>query len=366
MEQDFTQNIEQLSFGNKHQPIIVAGPCSAETHEQVLETAIKLKEIGVNIFRAGLWKPRSNPNSFEGVGSEGLNWLLEVKRTTSMLVATEVATKEHVNDALNAGIDILWIGARTTTNPFAVQEIAQALRGHQDVTIFVKNPVTPDVELWLGAIERFYNVGVRKIAAIHRGFGAYESHFYRNIPEWNVAIELKRRIPGLTMLCDPSHMGGKRELISPLSQLALDMGFEGLFIESHNNPDKALSDANQQITPEELKVLVNSLIIRRKIGSSETLEILRQQIDDCDNQLIDILKKRMEICEKIGLYKKRQDLPVVHTSRYDNVLKTRKEQASKLGLSEKFITKVMSAIHEEAVRIQLDILNNNELDQFNG
>ncbi len=351
-------NISPLPFNEI--PIIIAGPCSAESHEQTLKTALGLNINGIKLYRAGLWKPRTLPDSFEGVGKIGLEWLNEVKRKTGMHVATEVATREHVELCLDKGIDVMWIGARTTTNPFAVQEIADALNGHNDVIVFVKNPVNPDIELWIGALQRINNAGITMLGAIHRGFDTGGTHIYRNMPEWHVAIELRRRIPELPILCDPSHMGGKRELLPTLSQQALDMGFDGLFIESHCNPDKALSDSNQQITPSELNSLINSLVIRRQNEPNEMLNAMRNQIDECDNGLIEILNKRMAISREIGKYKKEHDMQVVQTSRFDVILKQRINQAQEMGMSGDFMKKVMTAIHQESVRQQIEILNNNK------
>ena len=267
-------------------PVVIAGPCSAETEEQVMETAKDLAKNGVRIFRAGIWKPRTKPGGFEGVGSVGLTWLQEVKKETGMLVATEVANKQHVEEALNAGVDVLWIGARTSANPFAMQEIADSLVG-ADVPVLVKNPVNPDLELWIGAMQRIYNAGIRQIGAIHRGFSAYGKHLYRNMPQWHIPIELRRRMPELTLICDPSHIGGKRELVAPLSQQAMDMGFDGLIVESHCDPDSAWSDKSQQVTPEVLNFILNMLVVRDTTQTTESLTLLRQQIDQIDNDLLE-------------------------------------------------------------------------------
>ena len=272
-------------------PVVIAGPCSAETEEQVMETAKDLAKNGVRIFRAGIWKPRTKPGGFEGVGSVGLTWLQEVKKETGMLVATEVANKQHVEEALNAGVDVLWIGARTSANPFAMQEIADSLVG-ADVPVLVKNPVNPDLELWIGAMQRIYNAGIRQIGAIHRGFSAYGKHLYRNMPQWHIPIELRRRMPELTLICDPSHIGGKRELVAPLSQQAMDMGFDGLIVESHCDPDSAWSDKSQQVTPEVLNFIINMLVVRDTTQTTESLTLLRQQIDQIDNDLLEALSKR--------------------------------------------------------------------------
>lgn len=338
-------------------PVVIAGPCSAETEEQVLETAKDLAKNGVRIFRAGIWKPRTKPGGFEGVGSVGLTWLQEVKKETGMLVATEVANKQHVEEALNAGVDVLWIGARTSANPFAMQEIADSLVG-ADVPVLVKNPVNPDLELWIGAMQRIYNAGIRQIGAIHRGFSAYGKHLYRNMPQWHIPIELRRRMPELTLICDPSHIGGKRELVAPLSQQAMDMGFDGLIIESHCDPDSAWSDKSQQVTPEVLNFIINMLVVRDTTQTTESLTLLRQQIDQIDNDLLEALSKRMRISREIGQYKKEHSMPVVQTGRYDDILNSRAAAAEELGMNGDFMKTVYQAIHEESVRQQIEVLNN--------
>lgn len=341
-------------------PLIIAGPCSAESLNQTLETAKRLKKIGINVYRAGLWKPRTLPDGFQGVGENGLAWLKQVKEETGMMVATEVATREHTELCLANGVDVLWIGARTTTNPFAVQEIADSLQGRDDVIVFVKNPVSPDINLWIGALQRINNAGITKIGAIHRGFSSSGNHLYRNVPEWHIAIELHRRMPELPILCDPSHMGGHRDIIPTLSQQALDMGFDGLFIESHCNPQVALSDSEQQVTPEQLKDILKSLVIRQKGQPNEILNALRNQIDDCDNQLIEILNKRMSVSREIGCYKKGHDMQVVQTNRFDQILQHRVKQAQEMGMNGEFMKTVMTAIHQESVRQQIEIFNNND------
>lgn len=338
-------------------PVVIAGPCSAETEEQVMETAMDLAKNGVRIFRAGIWKPRTKPGGFEGVGSVGLTWLQEVKKETGMLVATEVANKQHVEEALNAGVDVLWIGARTSANPFAMQEIADSLVG-ADVPVLVKNPVNPDLELWIGAMQRIYNAGIRQIGAIHRGFSAYGKHLYRNMPQWHIPIELRRRMPELTLICDPSHIGGKRELVAPLSQQAMDMGFDGLIIESHCDPDSAWSDKSQQVTPEVLNFIINMLVVRDTTQTTESLTLLRQQIDQIDNDLLEALSKRMRISREIGQYKKEHSMPVVQTGRYDDILNSRAAAAEELGMNGDFMKTVYQAIHEESVRQQIEVLNN--------
>lgn len=342
-------------------PLIMAGPCSAETEEQTLSTARQLAMGGVKVFRAGIWKPRTKPGGFEGIGKEGLQWLKRVKEETGMLVATEVAMRRHVEEALEAGVDILWIGARTSANPFAVQEIADALKdaGAEDVAVLVKNPVNPDLELWIGALERLYNAGIRRLGAIHRGFSFYGKSIYRNPPQWHIPIELHRRIPELPIVVDPSHMGGKRELVGPLCQQALDMKFTGLMIESHCTPDEAWSDKNQQVTPEVLKIILSSLVLRNSEQNTESLQQLRQQIDRVDTELLDLYNRRMEISREIGKYKKEHSMPVVQESRYDDLIKSRVAAAVQMGMSADFMKTVLQAIHEESVRQQIEILNKN-------
>lgn len=350
-------DLQPITQVEKNKPIVIAGPCSAESENQVMNTARALAEYGITIFRAGIWKPRTKPGGFEGIGETGLEWLKQIKQETGMLVSTEVANKSHVEAALKAGIDMLWIGARTSANPFAVQEIADSLSGI-DIPVLIKNPVNPDLELWIGAVQRIYNAGIRRIAAIHRGFTVYGKHLYRNMPQWHIPIELRRRIPNLQIICDPSHMGGKRELIAPLSQQALDMGFDGLMIEAHCDPDNAWSDKSQQITPEVLNFILNTLVIRETTQTTESLTMLRQQIDQIDNELIEILAKRMRISREIGQYKKEHSMQIVHTNRYDDILTTRVKLAEELGMSGNFMRTVIEAIHEESVRQQIEVLNN--------
>jgi chorismate mutase len=337
-------------------PLIIAGPCSAETEEQVITTATQLANKGVKIFRAGIWKPRTKPGGFEGIGVQGLPWMQRVKEETGMYITTEVATAKHVEAALKAGMDILWIGARTSANPFAVQEIADSLKG-VDIPVLVKNPVNPDLELWIGALERINNAGIKRLGAIHRGFSSFDKKIYRNLPQWNIPIELRRRIPNLPILCDPSHIGGKRELVAPLCQQAMDLGLDGLIVESHCNPDCAWSDASQQITPDVLDYILNLLVIRKKTQSTENLKELRAQIDECDNDLISMLSKRMRICREIGTFKKEHDMTVLQTNRYSEILDKRGAQGALCGMSPDFMKKVFEAIHEESVRQQLEIIN---------
>lgn len=337
-------------------PFVIAGPCSAETEEQVMTTAHQLASKGCHIFRAGVWKPRTKPGGFEGNGEEALPWMKRVKEETGMAITTEVATPEHVELALKYGIDILWIGARTTANPFAMQAIADCIRG-MDIPVFVKNPVNPDLELWIGAMERINQAGIKRIAAVHRGFSSYEKKIYRNQPMWQIPIELRRRIPDLPIICDPSHIGGSRELIAPLCQQAMDLGFDGLIVETHCDPDKAWSDAKQQVTPEVLDYILSLLIIRNKTVTTEGINELRKQIDELDNNLMDLLSKRMRVSREIGQYKKEHNMTVLQTSRYNEILDKRGAQGSLYGMDAKFIKEIFEAIHEESVRQQIEIIN---------
>ncbi len=343
-------------------PVVIAGPCSAETEEQVLSTAIELAERGIKIFRAGIWKPRTRPNAFEGVGSEGLKWLRTVKEQTGMLTATEVANVKHVYEALKNGVDILWIGARTTANPFAVQDIADALKG-VDIPVLVKNPVNPDVELWIGALERINNAGIRQMMAIHRGFSVYDKNLFRNDPQWQIPIELRRRIPNLPIITDPSHICGNRHLLFDVSQKAMDLNFDGLIIESHINPDKALSDAKQQITPATLSELLARLVMRDPDAGFQaalTLAELREQIDKLDDKLLNIFEKRMKVSEEIGRQKKVNNLTILQTKRWDDILKKRVSLGSRKGLSEEFIMKIFRTIHQESINHQTVVMNTKE------
>lgn len=335
---------------------VIAGPCSAETEEQVIETARQLAYKGCHIFRAGVWKPRTKPGGFEGNGEAALPWLKRVKEETGMLTSTEVATPEHVELALKYDIDILWVGARTSANPFAMQAIADSLQG-VDIPVLVKNPVNPDLELWIGAMERINQAGVKHIAAIHRGFSSYDKKIYRNLPMWQIPIELRRRIPELPIFCDPSHIGGRRELIAPLCQQAMDLGFDGLIIECHCDPDKAWSDAKQQITPDILDYILGLLVIRDQSVTTEGISALRKQIDDLDNQLMELLSKRMRVCREIGHYKKEHNMTVLQTSRYNEILNKRGAQGSLCGMDPNFIKTIFEAVHEESVRQQIEIIN---------
>jgi len=352
-------NIELIPLGLPHeekQPIVIAGPCSAESEVQVMETAKQLYFKGCSIFRAGVWKPRTKPGCFEGCGKEALPWLKKVREETGMQVAIEVATPEHVDLALAHHIDILWIGARTTANPFAVQALADAMKGIE-VPVLVKNPVNPDLELWIGAFERLARANVRRLGAIHRGFSSYENKLYRNAPMWQIPIELRRRMPDLPILCDPSHMGGKRDLIAPISQQALDMGFDGLFVESHYKPDTALSDSGQQITPAILSYILSQLTVRSKTWGNGGLGELRSQIDEIDTQLIELLAKRMKICREVGEFKRKRGVPVYQTKRYGEMMDKREINGQLNGLRKDFITHIFSLIHEESVSEQIQIVN---------
>lgn len=337
-------------------PLIIAGPCSAESEEQVLATALPLVAAGIPALRAGIWKPRTKPGGFEGVGAVGLPWLAKAKAETGMAVATEVATRAHTLAAVEAGVDILWIGARTSANPFAVQEVADALRETGFAgPVLVKNPVNPDLELWVGALLRIYNAGIRRLGAIHRGFSVYGKHLYRNIPEWRIPIELRRRYPSLPIICDPSHIAGRRDLVPGLAQQALDLGFDGLIIESHCCPENALSDKAQQLTPQALVELVGQLALRHGTDSSERLRLLRDEIDTIDHELVEMLAKRMAVCREIGLYKKERRMPVLQTDRYDALLSSRAAQGVEMGISADFMHAILTAIHEESVRQQLAV-----------
>jgi len=348
--------------GYNGRPFLIAGPCSAETEEQVMETAKQLSEIKeVSIFRAGIWKPRTRPNSFEGVGTEGLKWLRDVKRETGLMECTEVANEKHVYEALKYGIDMLWIGARTSVNPFTVQEISDALNG-VDIMVLVKNPVSPDLELWIGAIERIAKAGITRLGAVHRGFSTFEKTIYRNQPNWQLPIELRRRIPDIPIICDPSHISGAREYLYEISQKAMDLNFDGLMLESHINPEKALSDAAQQLTPNDLKELLSRLILRSPVASDpkllDILGELRQQIDVFDDHLLDILEKRMKIAETIGQYKKENNITILQTTRWDEIIKKVLVKGQTKGLSPEMIDIIFKAIHQESINHQMKIMNN--------
>lgn len=332
--------------------VLVAGPCSAESRVQVMEAARGLARLDIDLFRAGLWKPRTRPGGFEGCGSRGLEWLREVKEELGLRTATEVATPRHAEMALKAEVDVLWLGARTTTNPFAVQEIAQALAG-TDAAVMVKNPASPDLELWIGAMQRLYMAGIRKLTAVHRGFGVYGPSLYRNPPLWEIPIELQRRFPAMQTICDPSHIGGKRDLIEPLARHAFELGFDGLIVESHCSPDCALSDAAQQITPARLGEIMANISHAAPPTPSDTIADCRRRIDEIDSRLLELMARRMEVSDEIGIIKKQHNMAVLQPDRYEALMQSRVDQAEALGLDRKFTMKVLAAIHAESVGRQL-------------
>ena len=344
---------------NLSHPLVIAGPCSAETENQVIEIANQLKDSDATVYRAGIWKPRTRPGNFEGVGSLALDWLKRVKNETNILTTTEVANANHVDLALKNDVDILWIGARTTVSPFIIQEIADALKG-TDKIVLIKNPVNPDLSLWLGAIERIYSSNIKNIGAIHRGFSTYEKTKYRNNPEWQIAIDLQRKLPDLPLILDPSHIAGRRDLIFDLCQTALDLNYDGLMIETHNDPDNAWSDAKQQITPSVLKEITKKLVVRRKSNDNDDfktkLGTLRAQINMHDEQLINILGNRMKVAKKIGSLKKENNVAVLQSGRWNEILERMINDGKSEGLSEELILKVFKAIHQESINNQNQIL----------
>lgn len=342
-------------------PLIISGPCSAETEQQVLTTARQLASTGkVHALRAGIWKPRTRPGQFEGMGLEGLKWLIQAKAETGLPVTTEVANAAHVESCLKLGVDILWVGARTTVNPFSVQEIADALKG-VDVPVLVKNPVNPDLELWIGALERLNKAGITRLAAIHRGFSSFEKGPFRNAPMWDLAIELKTRIPELDIVCDPSHICGSRELIPFIAQKALDLDMAGLMIESHIHPDAAWSDAKQQVTPSVLGKIVEGLVVRtpsiddKKV--KDALSVYREQIDQLDDEIMQKFAARMKISEKIGQFKKENDITILQVNRWEEIIHTRVALGLAMGLSEEFSREMLKLIHQESIQVQMRIMN---------
>src|SRR3954466_8893235 len=342
-------------------PLIIAGPCSAETEEQVLETAVRLHKTGkVDMMRAGIWKPRTRPGSFEGIGTKGLPWLQQARKLTGMPMTIEVATAKQVEDALHFEIDVLWIGARTTVNPFSVQEVADALRG-VDVPVLIKNPINPDLELWIGAVERVAKAGIKQIGLIHRGFSSYGNTEYRNAPMWHLAIEMNRGRPEMMMINDPPHICGPRDIFLDVAQEAVDLDYDGLIIESHIDPDKAWSDAKQQITPERLAEMLDSIRWRKEDVPSEeyhaAMEKMRQQINHLDDELMQILSERMKVAEKIGLYKKQNNITILQTNRWNEILERATAKGDKLGLSKEFITKYFDAVHMESINHQNKVMN---------
>ena len=340
-------------------PLVIAGPCSAETESQVLGIAHELKNSDVSIFRAGIWKPRTRPGNFEGVGSIGLKWLQKVKKETGLLVTTEVANANHVKIALDHDVDVLWIGARSTVSPFIVQEIADALE-NTDKIVLLKNPVNPDLSLWYGGIERLYAANIKKLGVIHRGFSTYAKTKFRNNPEWQIPIELQNKFPDLPLICDPSHICGRRDIIKQTSQKALDLNFDGLMIETHNDPDNAWSDAAQQITPKKLINLMKDLVIRKESLEERSfineLENLRIKIDNADSQILDILGNRMKVSNEIGKIKKKQNVAILQSARWNNILEKMILDGKEKGLSEDFILKIFKAIHQESINHQEKIL----------
>ena len=341
-------------------PLVIAGPCSAESEEQTLRTAHQLAKIPeVKVFRAGLWKPRTRPGSFEGVGKNGFGWLRRVKEETGLKTTVEVAKPEHAALALKNGVDILWLGARTVVNPFDVQEIAEAVRG-TGIPIMVKNPIIPDLKLWVGAIERIYAVGIHNIMAIHRGFHYFEKSPFRNAPMWEIPIELKRLIPELPIIVDPSHICGRRDLLQDISQKALDLEMDGLMIETHENPDKAFTDAAQQLSPAALKLLLNRLVLRKKTGTPDfelQLESLRTEIDKLDGELLQILARRLELTDEIGEYKRDNNITILQMKRWAGIINDRLSIGTHLGLDEIFLKKLLSLLHRESIQRQTEILN---------
>ncbi|GIV32739.1 MAG: cytochrome c4 [Chitinophagales bacterium] len=360
------QQLKVLPFNDwlqVNKPVIISGPCSAESEKQMLQTALQLAALGrVHILRAGIWKPRTRPDQFEGAGARALSWLKAAGQATGLPVATEVASAAHVEACLKAGIDILWIGARTTVNPFLVQEIADALKG-TDIPVLIKNPVNPDVELWIGALERLNRAGIARLAAIHRGFSSYDKNSpFRNAPMWDIPIELKIRCPGLEILCDPSHICGQRELIPFIAQKAMDLDMSGLMIESHFHPDAALSDARQQITPSALGQLLDELIVRQTTSPNrqfkDKLTLLREEIDKLDDEIMRSFAARMKISERIGEYKRDNNVTILQVARWDQIIKTRLGQGIAMGLSENFVRDMLRLIHQESIRVQQKVMNN--------
>ena len=341
-------------------PLVIAGPCSAETEEQVLKIAHELKNSDVSIFRAGIWKPRTRPGGFEGVGEIGLKWLQKAKAETGLLMATEVATAAHVKLALEHNIDVLWIGARTTVNPFAVQEIADALQG-TDKIVLLKNPVNPDLSLWIGGLERLYNANIKKLGVIHRGFSTYEKTKYRNNPEWQIAIDLQNRFPDLPLICDPSHITGRRDMIQEVSQQALDLNYDGLIIETHIEPDNAWSDAAQQVTPATLKQMFVDLRVRKVTDDeseyNQKMAKLRMQIDEFDGKLLEILGNRMKVADKIGLLKKEKNVAILQNKRWNEILGKMILEGEEKGLSNEFVMLLFKAIHQESINHQEKVIN---------
>lgn len=351
------------AFASSNQPLVIAGPCSAESYAQLLNVATSLKEQGIGLMRAGVWKPRTRPNTFEGNGRQALDWIADVKKQTGVAIATEVASPQHIEQALQAGVDVLWLGARTTVNPFLVQELANVLIGVSTI-VLVKNPINPDLSLWIGALERLHRAGVKKLGAIHRGFSSLQNSVFRNQPLWQLPLELKIRYPHLPLIADPSHIAGNRHMIFEVSQKALDLGYDGLMIETHPDPDNALSDAQQQITPGALKELLATLRIAERSSDDivflNQLEQLRERIDQMDQELINTLASRMRLVEKIGDYKKENNVTVFQLERWNEIMKTRPEWGQHAHLAADFIKELYRVIHDESLRIQTEIMNQSE------
>ena len=347
------------------EPLYIAGPCSAETPEQLRETALAVKALGINIVRAGVWKPRTRPNSFEGVGPDALKWIQELKQETGLAFAVEVANPQHVEAALKHDIDVLWIGARSTVNPFTVQEIADSLEG-TDKPVLVKNPINPDLSLWIGAIERLAGRNIKKLGAIHRGFSAYGDSRFRNQPLWQIPIEFKRHFPDLPILCDPSHIAGDSKYIGHLSQIALDLNYDGLMIETHPTPPQAWSDAKQQVTPQQLSEIMGSLRKRDPASLhpefSDKLSEMRHQIDQADRDILEAIHRRMELVERVGEYKKEHDLAILDMERWNNVFETRPVWGKKLNLDEPFVKDLFQLLHQASIKEQTNIMNKKELE----
>ena len=353
-------NLKSLLEKNNKKPLVIAGPCSAESEEQVIDTAKQLATKNIDVLRSGVWKPRTRPGSFEGAGPEALDWLNKAKLITGLPFMVEVATTKHVEHALKAGADMIWIGARTTTNPFSVQDIAESLQG-VDIPVFIKNPISPDLQLWIGAIERFQRQGIKQIAAIHRGFATAEKNIFRNAPFWNIPLKLKEEFPEISIICDPSHICGKRELIHAISIQALRLGLNGLMIESHNNPDVALSDKEQQLIPDDLEVILNDLLNQEKTINENTfdrsIKTLRSEINQIDSSILQLLSKRFDVCSLIGDLKRKSQETALQNNRWDELLNSRLEEGSDLNLPESFIVDLYKLIHSESVRLQSDIIN---------
>lgn len=354
--------------GDQQKPFVISGPCSAETEEQLLDTCQQLQKIGINIMRAGVWKPRTRPNNFEGVGTEALKWIQNVKKELGVRFAIEVGNPSHVEEALKHGIDILWIGARSTVNPFTVQEIADSLKG-VDVPVLIKNPINPDLALWMGAIERINNAGITKIGAIHRGFSSQTESKYRNLPLWRIAIDLKSQIPDLPMICDPSHICGNREMLADISQKALDLNYDGLMLESHRDPDNAWSDAKQQVTPQVLRELINGLKLRSSKSENESfkifLEEMRDQIDEADRDIIEAIARRMNLVEKVGEFKKDNNVTIFQVDRWNEIYRTRADWGQNVNLDREFIEETYKLIHIASIKKQTEVLSRKTEKSFN-